>query len=515
MSIDDRIFTGWRLPFMPHSEQTGHALSRELIEKEQRFGLTAQVAWAYADAFPALVHAPSPERVPNLHPLHCSKGLLRAAIIHHDARDEDAILALPALDYVQTSSPQVCRLMAGRVRTFHVDNRDALETLKHHHQGISHVYAWQIDPAEDDQRSPFSITHIPRASPHQYTPQLPTWYAPTRHSEELIPLCKFDLDVWLCWSLYERRACLIEGRSRRLSRVNAGPADVVPARASRPWMTPHQLDTFAGRGWAATARYTDQRTERLIDATTERRWLLLSCFERTTYNDDLIQTWRARRPLDAIPDAPDFAQATMASISLDEKSIEYSWIGTHRVLRLRDNTLTQLTEDHDLLYHARQKGQTLDEAQRAQYAQLENIVVKVIPRHAPDSGTCDLRPGDRFILLEKVAQNILAQHLQGHLSLEKFFSMGSPHDVAQRALNILDRALPHNSYIVLIVDSDAQVLEDPDKYKRLQATQLAQAQPPTRSPTVRDLVESPAEYDGCTFWPSSWNTMEGNNCSEW
>ena len=498
MSIEDRIITGWRLPHMPPSERAGTALSRELIEKEQRFGLTGQVAWAYARAFPTLLGASTPNALPQVHPLHCSQGVLRAAAIHYHEEDEQALLSLPPIDFVQTSSPQVCRLLAGRVQIFHVDNRDALETIKYHHHGVTHVYAHEVEPSPNDEQAPCRITHIQKQPPYQRQETLPLWYTATRHREEFIPLLKFDHDIWLCWHLYKHRACLVEGRAKILATCDEGPADVVPERVVRSWLYPGQISPWGGRGWAATQRSIDQRVERIMSATTDRRWLLMSSFERTMYNQELIAAWRARQPLNAIADTPDFARANMVSLELEEDTIQYSWIGTHRVLRLRDNILTQLTEDHDLLYAKKEAGEPIDEELQKAAEQFDYVVAKALPQDTPAHGSSDLRAGDRYILLEKSAQKILAQHLEGHLSLEKFFSLGSPHDVAQRALNILARTRAYNSDILLVIDSDAQVIDDPDRSKRLLARQSAEttsgSKPP--SPTVRALVESPKEYDG-------------------
>ena len=527
MSIEDRIITGWRLPFLPTSStkvrpQPGNpVLSRELVDKEERFGLTGEVAWAYAQALPTLFEAPSPS-LPTIHPLHCHQGALRAAVVYwkHD-EEEEAIKALPPLDFVQTSSARVCRLLSDRVHTFHVDDRDALETLKYHHQHISQVYAHKIEPRPDDGHAPFPITHASTRAPHPHSGGSPPWFQAPRLREDFIPVVKFDLDIWLCWHIYEHRACLVQGFSRVLpySPRVAGPADVLPSRLVRPWMYPGSGSKLAGRGWAATARFTDQRVERIVEVTTSRRWLLLSSFEHTPYNDALIEAWRERRPLTQIPDTPDFASAHMVSLELRDQTIAYQWLGNFRLLRLRDNTLTQLTEDHDMLYQMHASGEAIDEKMLDALAQLDHVTVKAIPRDEPVQRTGDLRPGDRFILLEKSAQKILAQALAGQLSIEKFFSMGSPHDVAQRALNILDRTRPHNAYIVLVIDSDAEVFEEPNRYERL----LERQTPPDPyasqpSPTVRELLDSPAEFDGrpiCTRGVVKWVFEQNRFAGAW
>jgi hypothetical protein len=448
----------------------GVALSPALLLEEQMHGLTRDVVWAYAEALPELLQGALDA---NVMPLGFSRGALTAAVV-------ESPVFVPGLEYVQTSSPEVCRLYAPFVPWFKVVGRACVEALAEVGGAVRRVDVCFTEPFELE--APFEVVfQWGRAD------TLPHWVRSELDGDYLIPIAQLDDEVWICWDRDHGRP-RVRAAGGRLFDDRHGPRDVHPDPAPPPWAS---LDERlrGGEGWAATTAHMGTRSEWAIEAET-RRWLVLSSWD--CHARSLQDAWRHRRPL-----APELSMegqmATLVSLELLGDSARFEWIGLLRLLRLRDGRLEQLTVDHDLQWKAKHEAWELADGQDlARMPELSNILAKALPSGTLDSGECDVAPGDRFVLLSAAAHRELEDAAAG--SLAAWIGRGSTRQVARWIRTVLLRTEVRAG--ALVVDSDAFVTTPdwrddptPPSFEALHPASSVEV-------TVNELVHDPKRFHG-------------------
>ena len=357
----------------------GPALSEALLAEEAKYGPTQDVCWAYAEALPELLgEALDAEVVP----LGFWRGNLTAAKI-------ESPVHVAGLEYVQTSSPEVAHLYAAEVPRFKVLGRPAVEALVDARGAVRLVEVAWSDPFEIE--APFELHFLQRRLDTH-----PRWFGSFPNSEFLIPVAQLDFDVWLCWDRDLRRPRVvrdgidfIEGRH--------GPRDVVPEAGLPPWAAKDTREHH-GRGWAATSACIPGRSAACLE-TDAQRWLTLSSQECDPAA--LLQAWREQRPMGPELQADHNEMATFATLAIHGSTASYEWIGLERVLRVRDGQVEQLTMDHNLLWMSAQQGTQFSAEELAMMLEnrLRYVVTNNLPQGEPERGACDVRPGDRFVMV--------------------------------------------------------------------------------------------------------------------
>lgn len=441
----------------------GVALSPGLLLEEQTRGATRDVVWAYAEALPRLLEGALDA---NVMPLGFSRGSITAAVV------EDPVL-VPGLEYVQTSSPDVCRLYAPFVPRFKVVGRACVEALADVGGAVRRVDVCFTEPFEIE--APFEVVfQWGHADTH------PHWFRWSPNLDFLIPIAQIDEDVWICWDRDHRRP-RVHAPGRGLVDGRHGPRDVHPDPAPPPWARPDE-HLCGGRGWAATAAYVGPRSEVTV-AAEGRRWLLLSTWDCDV--PALQDAWRSGRPVASEMTRPG-QHGTMVSLELLGDRARFEWIGLRRVLRLRANGLEQLTIDHDLRWMAKNRALELPEDLDTTAAlALPNIVAKQLPDGALEQGECDVEPGDRFVLLSAAAHREL-EDACGETLTEQL-GRGSARQVARFIRTVLLRADSRDAALVVDADALATTLERGD------------APIPAPSPievTINELVHEPERFHG-------------------
>lgn len=207
----------------------GPALSEALIAEEAEHGVTLDVAWAYAEAMPALL---GPDPMVGLWPLAFRRGAMRAVALMEPVE-------LGGLYHVQTESPEVCRVMGARVPSFSVQEKECVEALIRHGSAVREVVVNYSPPFEVD--APFRLTFAGGMEAR--------WFKPTL-AEHFLPILRLDLSVWLCWDRDLARPCIVKERDTVVE-GRWGPRDVAPEAEAPPWAEPH-AQTVGGDGWAAS-----------------------------------------------------------------------------------------------------------------------------------------------------------------------------------------------------------------------------------------------------------------------
>lgn len=438
----------------------GPALSEALLAEEARHGVTRDVAWAYADAMPALL---GPDPMVDLWPLAFGRGAMRAAALKEP-------VDLDGLVHVQTASPEVCRQMGARVPSFSVRGEECVEALLRHGTAVRKVMASHCVPFEAS--APFELTFESGAH------GVPTPWFQSYLAEQFLPIVRLDLSVWLCWDRDLRRPCVVEGHDTIIE-GRWGPRDAAPEAEPPPWAEA-DADTLHGEGWAATMLHNHRRTGASMMADPALGWCRLAAAEEP-YHAALREAWRAGRPLRDVEERT--AQlGALASLRFEGTTARFAWLGLDRVLRLRRGEMAQLTTDHDILFSARRGEIALAPEQIEQASKYPNIVTRALPRDAPEEGSCPVEPGDRFVLVEKLAQGHLERAAGGREAFVRRLGEGPPHRVARWIRDVLihvEREQP-----VVIVDAGATM--------ELRAPRPRPTPPPRV--TVRDLVERPAAF---------------------
>lgn len=465
----ERPVTAWRYS-SALERAPGVALSPALLLEEQVHGATRDVVWAYAEALPELLGSALDASVI---PLGFSRGALTAAVV-------ESPVFVPGLEYVQTSSPDVCRLYAPFVPRLKVVGRACAEALAEVGGAVRRVDVCFTEPFE--LQAPFEVVfQWGRAD------TLPHWVRIEFDGDYLIPIAALDDEVWLCWDRDHGRPRIRDAKGRLFDERH-GPRDVHPDPAPPPWAS---LDEHlrGGEGWAATTAHMGTRSEWAVEAE-GRRWLVSSSWD--CHPRALRDAWLHRRPL-APTLGTEGQMATLVSLELLGGSARFEWIGLMRLLRLRDGRLEQLTVDHDLRWKAEQEAWELpDGLALERMAELHNIVAKALPSGTLDCGECDVEPGDRFVLLSAAAHRELEDAAAG--SLAAHLGRGSTRQVARWIRSVLLRTEARVG--ALVVDSDAFVTtpawrSDPNP-PSLEA--LDPASP--LEVTVNELIHDPKRFHG-------------------
>jgi hypothetical protein len=441
----------------------GPALSEGLLAEEAEHGVTIDVAWAYADAMPALLGS---DPMVDLSPLAFGRGALRAAAMQTPVE-------LDGLVHVQTRSPEVCRRLGSRVPSFAVRGEECVQALLDHGSAVREVVATHCVPLAVD--APFRLTFPPALD------FLATRWFESRLAEHLMPIVRLDLEVWLCWDRDLARPCVVKGYDTVIE-GRWGPRDVVPEDDPPPWAE-SDAQTIGGQRWAATMLHNHRRGGSSIMADRVHGWCRLHVDAENGYHDALRAARHAGLPLQAVTGTRNDV-GWLAELRVDRASACFGWLGFERVLRLRNGQLEQLTTDHDLRYDALHGGAVVSPEVLARTTDFPDVATRALPTHAPDEAACDVAPGDRFVLVDKSSQHLLERAAGGHEAFAKRIREGSTREVARWMRHVvihLDREQP-----VVIVDADASITS-PSRSRRV-AT-------PTE-PTVRDLVERPAEFHG-------------------
>jgi protein phosphatase len=91
--------------------------------------------------------------------------------------------------------------------------------------------------------------------------------------------------------------------------------------------------------------------------------------------------------------------STLVAGHFTEGRLDFVHVGDSRLYLWRDGQLTQLTEDHSLVYELYKMGNISREEMRSH--NLRNIITRAIGTHPqvePSLGSIDVRPGDIFLL---------------------------------------------------------------------------------------------------------------------
>lgn len=113
-----------------------------------------------------------------------------------------------------------------------------------------------------------------------------------------------------------------------------------------------------------------------------------------------------------------------------------------------------------------------------------DVVVRSLPTDPPDEQTYRVEPGDRFILIDKGSQETLEREAGGHEALALRLQGDPPRYIARWMREVLVHTADEQP--VVIVDAGASVTTRPPR-PRVQ---------PAVTPTMRDLLERPAEFHG-------------------
>lgn len=453
----------------------GPALTPEQREIEERIGVTHEILWAYADAMPKLLGEAIME---DIQPLGFGRGALVAIAIETPVR-------LPHVRFIQTSSADVCRELGSFVPEFHIKGRQCLDALLQYGSAVKKV--WVRDCTAFEIQAPFEVVFLSVTDPK------PHWQIRYGH-DHLLRLAVIDQDAWLCWDRDERHPVIDIEHTAVKGRF--GPRDVAPEKHPPPWAL-REAWALGGTGWAATM--LDRRSSQMEDqvfATPDRRFLLVHSFPAYPGHQALVKAWREKKPLRAALEGTN-TWSVGADLELLDHEARFHWVGLHRVLRIRNGQIEQLTTDHDLLWQMRQTNpEIIGTEMEAQLAQYKNVVVTSLGTHDFTEGTCDLRPDDRFVLLNASAHEKLLEAAPNDLGHK--LSLPDIREVthwAKQALREEDGTMRHPA---LFVDANATATiapwyENPDPAYCPPRT--SKSSEPI-SPSVRDLVEHPEKYHG-------------------
>lgn len=416
----------------------GPALSPPLLAEEREHGVTRDVAWAYAEAMPALL---GPDPRVDLWPLAFRRGAMRAVALKRPVE-------LAGLYHVQTSSPEVCRVMGARVPNFSVRGEACVQALLRHGSAVREVLVGHCVPFPVD--APFLL----RFADVGRDGLASRWYA-SFIADRFMPIVRLDLSVWLCWDRDHARPCLVKGHDTVLE-GRWGPRDVVPDPDPPPWAEP-AAQTLGGDGWAATMLDNFRRSSSSAVVNGARGWCRLHTDSEGQYHDALRTAWLTDAPLQAVTGRD--AHGTLASVRFDGELARYTWLGWERVLRLRRGRLEQLTTDHDLRDAALRGDPRYPPELLDRLDDLPDVVVRALPGHLPDEGCCRLDPGDRFVLIDKHSQRTLEREAGGPEALARRLHSGPPRAVARWAREILVHT--GDEQPVVIIDAGAVISTHP------------------------------------------------------
>jgi hypothetical protein len=447
----------------------GPALSRALLAEEARHGVTRDVAWAYAEAMPSLLGR---DPMVNLLPLAFSRGALRAVAL-------ETPVDLDGLYHVQTRSPEVCREMGSRVPSFSVRDEACLRALIEHGTAVRKVVA---DCAPFEIAAPFEITFF-RNSPDAVTHR---WFR-SYLAAHLMPIARLDLDVWLCWDRDFDRACVVKGHDQIIA-GRWGPRDVMPEPQPPPWAEP-EARTIGGERWAATMCDDHRRGGSAIVADPARGWCLLHADVDERYRMALCSAWLEGRALQGV--STEASQwATLAELRIEGTTAYFAWLGHRRVLRLRRDALDQLTTDHDLRYLARIGELPMPDEMLPQLAGFRTITTRALPKDSPETGSCDVEPDDRFVLIDDGSQQLLEHAAGGRDAFIARLRHGDARVVARWMRHALEHTETERP--VVVIDADAVITS------RASTAEPTSEPTSTASPDARDLIERPAAFHGRT-----------------
>jgi len=412
----------------------GPALTAEQREIEERIGVTREILWAYAEAMPQLLGEFIME---DIQPLGFGRGALVAIATETPVR-------LPHVRFVQTSSVDVCHEMGSFVREFHVKGQACLDALIQSGSAVRKV--WVRDCRAFEVHAPFEVEFL------EIGTDTPFWQI-RFGNDHLLRLAVIDEDAWLCWDRDERHPVIDVDHKPVPGRF--GPRDVAPENAPPPWASPAAW-ALGGTGWAATMlhRYSSQ-TEDQVFATPDKRFLLVHSFPGYPGHDAIVRAWREKVPMRPFLEGTN-TRSVGAGLDLYEREARFYWVGLHRVLRIRNGRIEQLTTDHDLSWQLSRSDPGLfasfDQSQLAQY---KNVVVTSIGSHDWAEGTCDLLPKDRLVLLDARAHERLLEVAPQNLAAR--LSAGTVRDAANWAACALRQEDGTMRYPALFVDANATV----------------------------------------------------------
>ncbi len=440
----DEPTIAWRVSLPLADLPFGPALTPQLLEIEEQIGVTRDVLWAYAKAMPQLLGAAILE---DFQPLGFGRGALVAI-------GTEIPVHLPHVQFVQTASEEVCRELGSSVRYFHVKGSACLEALRQHGSAVERVWVRDCLPYEVD--APFEVVFVKSVEgPIEWHIRLGL--------DHVLRLAALDQNVWVCWDRDMREPVL--DIQHETFQGDYGPRDVAPEKHPPPWAPPEAF-AYGGTGWAATALLYGDRSVDEVCVHSDRRWLLVHSFPAQFAHDAMLEAWRENRPMRPFVEGTR-AFVMVAELELHHDQAIFRWIGTHRLLRLRNGQCKQLTTDHSLRWHYLQQGEALTPEIEAVLEQCPNIVAGSLGTHELDERTCAIEPGDRYILLSASAHQKLRE--AGGETLTARLSEGTVHEAARWAARLLPGEDGGVRHPVIVVDADAVVTIEPwyDKPIRL------------------------------------------------
>ncbi len=455
----------WRVSLPLDTLEVGPALTPQLREIEERIGVTRDVLWAYAEAMPQLL---GPAIMEDVQPLGFGRGSLVAIAT-------ETPVHLPHLQFVQTASEDVCRIMGSYVPQFHVKGQACLEALLAHGSAVKRVWVRDCPPYEVD--APFEVIFV-KIGGEPFA-----WHI-RWGNDHLLRIAALDEEVWLCWDRDDRRPTI---DIRHLAFGGTfGPRDVAPEKHPPPWAPPEAF-AYGGSGWAASVLIRGDRSIDEVCVCPDRRWILMHSFPAYPVHDAVLEAWREKRPMRPFIEGTK-AFAMCAELELHGDKATFRWVGSHRVLRLRHGRCEQLTRDHSLQWHYASTGETITPEVEAALKQYTNIVAAALATHDLEERHCDVLPGDRFVLLSSAAHEKLLEQAAEDLAAR--LSQGSVHQAARWAARALRDDDGHVRYPVALIDADATV-------------------------TVEAWYDKPIRIHCATDESSGWQLLEGAGSKPW
>jgi len=246
--------------------------------------------------------------------------------------------------------------------------------------------------------------------------------------------------------------------------------------------------------WAATDDCVwSDRTSTTVTPAAPNRWLVLASTPGSPAHEKLTDAWaRGGDPRELFEEGSRVPTgesgvvqmlATCAELTVDSDTARFRWVGLQRVVRIRDKRLEQLTVDHDVRWAA----QNSPAPPGRDLGQLANLACASLGDGTLAEGRCDVRDGDRFMLLHKRAHQQLEAAYGDRLGA--LLADGSPHDACRWASRVLRDAQGLVSATVLFVDA----------YPHVERDGLDPLPSPDRdftSPTVLELAEDPQRFAG-------------------
>ena len=394
MTTSFRPRAWWPWPHTPRRqrEATLSPALAELARREVEEGLTAEVAWGYARHLDEILGPLIASRV--VRPLSMFGGWLRAVALDDVPDIPGWLEVMRDVEFVQTTSVDVCRALAGQGCDFIADTSSVrlLEELRAQGHPIGRVFKFRghgdgVSPRED---APFD------------TPA--RWGAFTsRKYENLLPLICFSQSSYLVFDRATQTPHLVDGAGQRLPKDHT-PAPILPNDASTPSTYACHADA-RGEGWAAATLFHPRRPARIFSGV-EDRWAVLDVGgkdEDRQWLEELYDIWRTtpEAPLEAMRQhTSSFGLATVTAVEMVSNNLaRISWMGDTHAFLLRGGRLERLTRPHTYL-------EDFSEADRAslapeQAAYFGSLCLRVLGQSLGDGAEhleIPLAPEDRLVV---------------------------------------------------------------------------------------------------------------------